>query len=119
MKVDLRRTEHCTQALKGLDYAFMCAANTQGAAVIREKPLAHVTPNVPMNTYCLEAAHLAGVKRYLFLSSGAAYPDTAHRPAEEHEMLARDPVAVYFSVGWRKRSVEILCRTCATEIENP
>jgi len=119
LKVDLRRPEHCTQVMQGMDYVFMCAANTQGAAVIREKPLAHVTPNVPMNTYCMEAAHLASVKRFLFISSGAAYPDTGHRPAEEHEMFDADPVDVYYAVAWMKRYAEILCRTYATKIRNP
>jgi GDP-L-fucose synthase len=117
--VDLRRPEDCARAMQGIDYVFMAAANTQGAAVIREKPLAHVTPNVPMNVYCMEAAHLAGVKRYLFLSSGAAYPDTGHRPAEEHEMFDADPVEVYFAVGWMKRYGELLCRTYAKQIRNP
>jgi GDP-L-fucose synthase len=117
--VDLRRPEDCARAMQGIDYVFMAAANTQGAAVIRKKPLAHVTPNVPMNVYCMEAAHLAGVKRYLFLSSGAAYPDTGHRPAEEHEMFDGDPVDVYFSVGWMKRYGELLCRTYAKHIHNP
>jgi GDP-L-fucose synthase len=119
VRVDLNRPEDCARATRGIDYLFMAAANTQGAAVIREKPLAHVTPNVPMNTYALEAAHLAGVKRFLFLSSGAAYPDTGHRPAEEHEMLAGDPLDVYFAVAWMKRYAEILCRTYATKIRNP
>jgi GDP-L-fucose synthase len=117
--VDLRRPEDGARAMQGIDYVFMAAANTQGAAVIREKPLAHVTPNVPMNVYCMEAAHLAGVKRYLFLSSGAAYPDTGHRPAEEHEMFDADPVEVYFAVGWMKRYGELLCRTYAKQIRNP
>jgi GDP-L-fucose synthase len=117
--VDLRRPEDGARAMQGIDYVFMAAANTQGAAVIREKPLAHVTPNVPMNIYCMEAAHLAGVKRYLFLSSGAAYPDTGHRPAEEPEMFDGDPVDVYFAVGWMKRYGELLCRTYAGHIRNP
>lgn len=117
--VDLRRPEDGARAMQGIDYVFMAAANTQGAAVIREKPLAHVTPNMPMNVYCMEAAHLAGVKRYLFLSSGAAYPDTGHRPAEEHEMFDADPVEVYFAVGWMKRYGELLCRTYAKQIRNP
>jgi GDP-L-fucose synthase len=119
IKVDLRRPEDCARAMQDIDYVFMAAANTQGAAVIREKPLAHVTPNVPMNVYCMEAAHQAGVKRYLFLSSGAAYPDTGRRPAEEEEMFDGDPVDVYFAVAWMKRYAEILCRTYATKIRNP
>lgn len=119
VKTNLQELANCHAVCEGMDYVFHCAANTQGAAVIREKPLAHVTPNVPMNTYLLEAAHKAGVKRFLFISSGAAYPDTGHRPAEEHEMFDDDPVDVYFAVAWMKRYAEILCRTYATKIRNP
>jgi GDP-L-fucose synthase len=119
VKVDLRRPAHCARVMEGVDYVFMAAANTQGAAVIRETPLAHVTPNLAMNAYCLEAAHRANVKRFLFLSSGAAYPDTGHRPAEEHEMFAGEPAEVYFAVAWMKRYAEILCLTYATKIRNP
>ena len=119
MKVDLQKPEDCIKAMQGIDYVFLMAANTQGAAVIREQPLAHVTPNVPMNTYCLDAAYRAGVRRFLFISSGAAYPDTGHRPAEEHEMLAGEPVDVYYAVAWMKRYAEILYYTYAVKIANP
>jgi GDP-L-fucose synthase len=119
VKVDLSRQDDCLKAMAGMDYVFMMAANTQGAAVIREQPLAHVTPNVPMNTYALDAAHRVGVKRFLFISSGAAYPDTGHRPAEEHEMFAGEPVDVYYAVAWMKRYAEILCRTYALKIPKP
>lgn len=119
VQTDLSTADACAKAVEGMDHAVMAAANTQGAAVMRERPLAHVTPNVPMNTYLIDEAHKAGVKRYLFLSSGAAYPDTGHRPAEEHEMLAGEPVDVYYAVAWMKRYAEILCRTYATKIRNP
>lgn len=119
VKADLRRPEDCAAAMAGIDYVFMAAANTQGAAVIRENPLAHVTPNVAMNTFCLDAAYRAGVKRFVFISTGAAYPDTGARPAEEHEMLDEDPADVYFAAGWMKRYAEILCRTYAMKIANP
>jgi len=119
MKLDLTSQAACASAAEGMDYVFHSAANTQGAAVIRERPLAHVTPNVPMNLFLIEAAHKAGVKRYVFISSGAAYPDTGHRPAEEHEMFDDEPVDVYYAVAWMKRYAEILCKTYATKIRNP
>lgn len=119
IQADLREPEDCMRAMQGMDYVFMAAANTQGAAVIRSDPLSHVTPNVVMNAHAMEAARNAGVKRYLFISSGAAYPDTGHRPAEEDEMFADEPVDVYYSVAWMKRYGEILCRTYATKIPEP
>lgn len=119
MHADLTVPADCRRAVDGMDYVFMCAASTSGAAVITTTPLAHVTPNVVMNTQVLHAAHAAGVKKLLFVSSGAAYPPTDHRPVAEDEMFAGDPDDVYFAAGWMKRYAEVLCRTYATKIARP
>src|SRR5262249_46873071 len=74
MQANLEDYADCTKAAEGMDYVFMCAANTAGAAVMAATPLVHVTPNISMNARILEAAHRAGVKKFLFISSGAAYP---------------------------------------------
>ncbi|RIL04011.1 MAG: hypothetical protein DCC75_12675 [Proteobacteria bacterium] len=116
---DLTRAEDCAAVCEGCDYIFMCAANTAGAAVMKATPLAHVTPNVLMNTLMLEAAHRAKVKRYLFISSGAAYPATGEVPAKEEDMFAAEPEDVYYAVAWMKRYAEILCRTYAEKIKDP
>jgi GDP-L-fucose synthase len=117
--LDLRQPEHCARAVEGMDYVFLCAAHTSGAAVIRTTPLVHITPNVLINTLMLEAAHRAGVARFCFISSGAAYPPTADRPVREEEMFDSDPHEVYFAAGWMKRYAEVLCRTYAEKIANP
>ncbi len=119
LRADLRRPEDCEQAAAGMDYVFMCAANTSGAAVMRDNPLAHVTPNVVMNAQILDAAYRAGVKKFLFISSGAAYPPTGDRPVGEEEMFAAEPFDVYYSVAWMKRYAEILCRIYAEKIKKP
>jgi GDP-L-fucose synthase len=119
LALDLRRPEHCAQAVEGMDYVFLCAAHTSGAAVIRTTPLVHITPNVLINTLMLEAAHRAKVARFCFISSGAAYPPTADRPVREEEMFDGDPHEVYFAAGWMKRYAEILCRTYAEKIPQP
>jgi GDP-L-fucose synthase len=102
-----------------MDYVFLCAAHTSGAAVIRTTPLVHITPNVLINTLMLEAAHKAGVARFCFISSGAAYPPTGDRPVREDEMFNGDPADVYFAAGWMKRYAEVLCRTYAENIASP
>ena len=119
IKADLRDPALCARACEGMDYVFHFAANTAGAAVMVNTPLAHVTPNILMNTQLLEAAHRAGVKRFLFLSSGAAYPQTTDHPMREDEMFKDDPLDVYYAVAWMKRYTEILCKTYATKIKNP
>jgi GDP-L-fucose synthase len=116
---DLRQPEDCARAVEGMDYLFLCAAHTSGAAVIRTTPLVHITPNVLINTLMLEAAHRAGVKKFCFISSGAAYPPTGDRPVREDEMFQGDPHDVYFAAGWMKRYAEVLCRTYAEKIASP
>jgi len=74
VRADLRDPAQCREVAAGMDYVFMCAAVTSGAAVIRGNPMTHVAPNVVANTQMLEAAHAASVKRFLYISSAAAYP---------------------------------------------
>jgi GDP-L-fucose synthase len=114
---DLRSAEDCARAVEGMDYVFMCAAATSGAAVMRQTPLAHVTPNVVMNAQIMEASYRAGVKRFLFVSSSAAYPDVGERPLVEDDMHTGEPSEVYYSVGWMKRYAEILCKTYASKLD--
>jgi len=119
IKCDLLKSDDCKKVTEGMDYVFMCAANTSGAAVIAATPLVHVTPNVIMNSQMLEAAYLGKVKKFIFLSSNAAYPPSADRPVREEEMFEADPYDIYFGVGWMKRFTEILCRLYSQKLKNP
>ena len=118
IKGDLTNKTFCKKICSGMDYVFMCAANTSGAAVMEQNPLIHVTPNVLMNTLMLESLYEAGVKKFLFISSNSVYPDVNH-PVREDEMLKGDLFEKYFCVGWMKRFSEILCEMYATKIKNP
>ena len=119
VNADLTNMEECRRVVEGMDYVFMCAANTSGAAVMATHPLAHVTPNVVMNAQMLEASYQAKVKKFLFISSSAAYPPSGERPISEEEMFAGDPYETYFSVGWMKRYGEVLCRMYSEKIKDP
>jgi len=117
-KCELTKVNDCKQVVQGMDYVFMCAANTSGAAVMEKTPLVHVTPNIIMNTLMLEAAYEAKVKKFLFISSNSVYPVTDY-PVKEEEMMKGDLFEKYFCVGWMKRFTEILCEMYATKIKNP
>lgn len=119
IRCNLTKMEDCKKVVNDIDYVFMCAANTSGAAVISETPLVHVTPNVVMNAQMLEAAYVAKVKRFLFISSSVVYPPTGDRPVCEDEMFDGDPYETYYSAGWMKRYTEILCRIYSQKIKNP
>jgi len=116
---DLTRMDDCRRVAEGVDYVFMCAASTAGAAVMTTTPLVHVTPNVVMNAQLMQAAYDARVKKFLFISSSAAYPPTGDRPVREDEMFGGDPSDVYYAVGWMKRYAEILCRLYSQRLKPP
>ncbi|MCL4415680.1 MAG: NAD-dependent epimerase/dehydratase family protein [Actinobacteria bacterium] len=118
VKCDLLLMDDCKKIVKDMDYVFMCAANTSGAAVIASTPLVHVTPNIIMNSQVLEAAYNARIKKFVWLSSNAAYPPTGDRPVKEEEMFNGDPYDVYFGVGWMKRYTEILCRLYSEKLKD-
>ncbi|OGP66761.1 MAG: hypothetical protein A2031_01570 [Deltaproteobacteria bacterium RBG_19FT_COMBO_43_11] len=119
IKCNLLNMEDCKKIVDGMDYVFMCAANTSGAAVIASTPLVHVTPNIIMNAQILEAAYFARVKKFAFLSSNAAYPPSGDNYVKEEAMFDGDPYETYFGVGWMKRYTEILCRMYAEKLRNP
>lgn len=116
---DLTNMEDCRKVVNGMDYVFLCAANTSGAAVIASTPLVHVTPNIVMNAQMLEAAYFAKVKKFVWLSSNAAYPPSGNRPVKEEELLNGDPYEPYFGVAWMKRYTEILCRMYSEKLKEP
>ncbi|MFA4905594.1 MAG: NAD-dependent epimerase/dehydratase family protein [Candidatus Margulisiibacteriota bacterium] len=118
LQCDLRLPEDCRRVMKGMDYVFMCAANTSGAAVMAKTPLVHVTPNVIMNTLTLEAAYEAGVKKFLWFSSNTVYPPFDH-PVKEDEMMKGEVFDKYFFVAWMKRFTEILCEMYGKRLKEP
>lgn len=115
VRCNLEEKEACEAVCKDVDYVFMCAANTQGAYVVEHTPLAHLTPNVIMNARILEAAHAAGVKKFLWLSSNAVYPVTDFAVKETD--VTDEFYEKYFIVAWMKRFTEHMCEMYATKIK--
>ncbi len=115
---DLTKMEDCKRVVSGVDYVFMCAANTSGAAVIRSTPLVHVTPNIVMNSQLLEATYFAKVKKVVCISSSVVYP-SGDISMKEDKGLVGDPDEVYFGAGWMKRYTEILCRLYSEKLKPP
>ena len=117
IKADFAKKEDCQKAVDGMDYVFMAAANTSGAAVMEKTPLVHVTPNIIMNSQILEASYGAGVKKFLFISSNTVYPDL-DRPVNESDMKYGDVFYKYYFVAWMKQFSEVLCQMY-TKVKNP
>lgn len=119
VRCELTSMDDCKKVVAGMDYVFLCAASTSGAAVMASTPLVHVTPNIVMNSQMLEAAYFAKVKKFVWLSSNAAYPPSGDRPVKENEMFDGDPYETYFGVAWMKRYTEILCRMYSEKLKDP
>ena len=74
MNVDLMRYEDCMKATSNTDIFIMAAAKSSGAGVMAKNPLAHLTPNIVMNSLTLDACFKNKVKKYCFISSNSVYP---------------------------------------------
>ncbi len=82
----------CRRAADGVDYVFHQAAIPSVPRSVREPLESHVSgPTATLNM--LEAARLAGVRRFMFAASSSAYGDTAELP--KHEDMLPKPLSPY------------------------
>lgn len=106
---DLQTYQGCMEATKDVSAVFHAAASTSNAVDTVVDPLAHVTPNVAMNNFLIDASWRNGVQHYIFISSNTVYPPKGDEPVVETDFLFDEPYPVYFPVGWMKRYAEVQC----------
>lgn len=106
---DLQTYQGCREATEGINVVFHAAASTSNAVDTVIDPLAHVTPNVAMNNFLIDASWRNKVQHYIFLSSNTVYPPKGDEPVVETDFLFNEPYPVYFPVGWMKRYAEVQC----------
>ena len=117
LRADFTNYQDCLKVTKNIDYVFMVAANTSGAAVIDKTPLAHLTPNVVMNSQILAAAYENNISKFCFISSNTVYPVTDFPVAEDdvnYQFFSK-----YFIVGWMKLFSEKMNQMYAKHIKKP
>jgi nucleoside-diphosphate-sugar epimerase len=84
--------EVCRQSAEGVDYVFHQAAIPSVPRSVREPLSSHESgPTATINM--LEAARLAGVRRFIFAASSSAYGDTIELP--KHEDMLPKPLSPY------------------------
>jgi UDP-glucose 4-epimerase len=82
----------CQAATEGVDYVFHQAAIPSVPRSVREPLASHESgPTATINM--LEAARLAGVRRFMFAASSSAYGDTIELP--KHEEMLPQPLSPY------------------------
>ncbi len=109
IQVDLASREACINAAKGCSHAIMAAATTFGAALTKEYPWLQVNKNLILNAEMLEAFHVVGIRRVVFISSSTVYQEHEGSIKEEELDLNQEPHPAYIGVGWVMRALEKLC----------
>ncbi len=117
VSADLLNTSDCSRVTKDIDFVFMAAANSSGAAVMERTPLVHLTPNLIMNTQMLASSYENNVKKFCFISSNTVYPLTDFAVKESDANF--EFFEKYFIVGWMKRFSEIMCEMYSNNIKQP
>jgi len=111
LQLDLRRFEHCVQAVAGMDDVYNLAADMGGMGFI-EQNKALCMLSVLINTHLLEASRDAAVQSFFFSSSACVYAeekqlDAAVVPLRELDAYPAMPEDGY---GWEKLFSERMCR---------
>lgn len=107
---DLRSLEDCRRMIKGCDCAIMSAAYAGGADFVKNFPWQHMKENLLMNIQMLEAFHLEGIRRVIFIGSAACYQEFEGSIKEDGLDLNIEPHDMYFGFGWAMRFIEKLCK---------
>ncbi len=69
------------------DHVFLAAAKVGGIVANNTYPAEFIRDNLAIQTNCIHAAYLNGVKRLLFLGSSCIYPKLAPQPMRERDLL--------------------------------
>jgi GDP-D-mannose 3', 5'-epimerase len=109
--LDLRRWDNCLQATRGVDEVYALAADMGGMGFISCHHAEILRNNSLINIHTLDAAHVNGVRRYLYTSSACIYPEykqmvTDVQPLKESDAYPAQPQDAY---GWEKLVTERLC----------
>lgn len=105
-EADLTDYDECLRVVSGKDIVVMCAGRTGGAKSLYSSQPGMAIHNLIVNTYTLQAAFEAKVKRVLFLSGGTVYPLSGKAWREEDSTFSF--YDKYFAEGWSKRFSEVL-----------
>ena len=116
IQADLTQKEDCLRVTNGVDAVVLTAAFVSGAQGMLASPMGLVTDTVIMNLCMLEAAMQNGIKRVVYISSGMVYP-FSKKPLTEDMGFIGDPFEKYFTGGWSRRFIEVVCRMYAEKLK--
>lgn len=109
--LDLRRSDHALQAMRGADQVYALAADMGGMGYISAHHAEILHNNALINLQSIEAARIHGVGRYLYSSSACIYPEYLQMDADVDGLKEGDafPAQPQDAYGWEKLVSELLC----------
>lgn len=109
--LDLRESDNCLEAMRGIDQVYALAANMGGIGFIETHKAEIVRDNTLINLQTIEAARLNGVKRFLFTSSACVYPGYRQKSPDVAPLREEDayPADAEDGYGWEKLYMERVC----------
>jgi GDP-L-fucose synthase len=113
MRGNLMDWNFCRQITEGMDYVFHVAGIKGSVGLGKTRAASFLVPHLLMNTLMMEAAHKAGVERYLYTSSIAVYAP-AELLCEDHAWDG-PPHPTDRYAGWAKRMGELQAEAYKTE----
>lgn len=100
---DLTKWEVCQKVVEGQDIIVHLAAKVGGIGANREKPGEFFYDNLMMGVQLMEAARLAGVKKFLATGTICAYPKFAPIPFKEEDIWNGYPEETNAPYGLAKK----------------
>lgn len=107
---DINDLKTCQLACKNQDIVINMAARVGGIEYNKSHQGSILRENLIIACNMLEGARLAGVKRFLQVSSACVYPRDAIIPTPESEGWRNEPEPTNGGYGWAKRMGELLSR---------
>jgi len=102
-ETDLRKWENCEAAVRGQDVVIHLAAVVGGIGANREHPGKFFYENLMMGIQLMEAARLAGVKKFVAIGTVCAYPKFTPVPFKEDDLWNGYPEETNAPYGLAKK----------------
>lgn len=104
---DLRKWKNCQKAVAGQDIVIHLAAVTGDVEFHKIHPGQIFYDNIIMGVQLMEAARLAGVKKFIGIGSVTAYPETAPTPFQEDHFWSGYPAKIHAPYSFAKKMLLI------------
>lgn len=114
-EADLSDPQSCNKVCRGAEIVMHLAAKIRGVGYNVNHHGEMFFSNALINLHMLEAARLAGVDRFLSVSTVGVYPKDCVVPTPEEDGFKGEPEASGYGYGWSKRLAEVQSRCYAEE----